>query len=193
MLPDPSTLVPLMVLMFVPDTSVSCADKADLAPGAVLEPVPPFATGRVPVTPVVRGRPVAFVSVTDVGVPRIGVTNVGLVDNTFAPEPVLVVTPVPPLATGNVPVTPVVRGRPVAFVSVPEVGVPKIGVTSVGLVDRTFAPEPVLVVTPVPPLATGKVPVTLVAKFTKVVDVVPVPPEAMGSAVPRVSEFNQLS
>ena len=105
----------------------------------------------------------------------------------------LVVTPVPPLATGNVPVTPVVRGRPVAFVSVPEVGVPKIGVTSVGLVDRTFAPEPVLVVTPVPPLATGKVPVTLVAKFTKVVDVVPVPPEAMGSAVPSVSEFNQLS
>ena len=64
--------------------------------------------------------------------------------------------PVPPLATGSVPVTPVVRGSPVAFVNVPDVGVPKIGVTSVGLVDNTFAPEPVLVVTPVPPDATGR-------------------------------------
>jgi hypothetical protein len=33
---------------------------------------------------------------------------------------------------------------------------------------------------PVPPLATGKVPVTLLAKFTNVVDVVPVPPFAIG-------------
>ena len=132
-MPDPSTLVPLMVLMFVPDTSVSCADKADLAPGAVLEPVPPFATGRVPVTPVVSGRPVAFVSV-------------------------------------------------------PEVGVPKIGVTSVGLVDRTTLPVPVEVVTPVPPFATGSVPVTFVAKFTKVVDVVPVPPEATGNGVSSTNE-----
>ena len=42
----------------------------------------------------------------DVGVPRIGVTSVGEVDNTLLPEPVLVVTPVPPLATASVPVTP---------------------------------------------------------------------------------------
>ena len=34
------------------------------------EPGPPFAAGRTPVTPVVSGRPVAFVSVTDDGVPR---------------------------------------------------------------------------------------------------------------------------
>jgi hypothetical protein len=59
----------------------------------------------VPVTPVVRGKPVAFVKVADVGVPRTGETSVGLVDNTFEPEPVLAVTPVPPLATGNVPDT----------------------------------------------------------------------------------------
>jgi hypothetical protein len=38
---------------------------------------------------------------------------------------VSVVAPVPPLATGSVPVTPVVRGRPVALVRVPEDGVPK--------------------------------------------------------------------
>ena len=36
-----------------------------------------------------------------------------------------VVVPVPPLATGKVPVTPVVKGRPVKLVAVPEDGVPK--------------------------------------------------------------------
>jgi hypothetical protein len=65
----------------------------------VVAPVPPLATGNVPVTPVVKGKPVAFVRVTDVGVPRTGVTNVGDVDNTLLPDPVLVPTPVPPLAT----------------------------------------------------------------------------------------------
>ena len=67
--------------------------------------VPPFATGSVPVTPVVKGKPVALVRVTLVGVPNIGVTRVGVVDNTTLPVPVLVVTPVPPLATGKVPET----------------------------------------------------------------------------------------
>jgi hypothetical protein len=143
--------------------------------------VPPFAIGRVPVTPVERGKPVALVSVALVGVPKTGVTNVGLMDKTVEPDPVEVVVPVPPLATGNVPVTfvakftkvvdvvpvpplaigkvpvtPVERGSPVALVSVTDVGVPKIGVTNVGLVDRTVEPEPVEVVTPVPPEATGR-------------------------------------
>ena len=36
-----------------------------------------------------------------------------------------VVVPVPPLAMGKVPVTPVVRGKPVRLVAVPEDGVPK--------------------------------------------------------------------
>ena len=63
--------------------------------------------------------------------------------------------PVPPLATGNTPVTPVDKGRPVALVSVPLEGVPKAGVTSVGLLDNTALPVPVEVVTPVPPLVTG--------------------------------------
>jgi len=89
--------------------------------------VPPLATGSVPVTPVVKGNPVALVNVTDVGVPKTGVTSVGLVDNTLLPEPVEVVTPVPPLATGKVPVTPVVNGNPVALVNVTDVGVPKTG------------------------------------------------------------------
>jgi hypothetical protein len=116
---------------------------------------------------------------------------------------VSVVAPVPPLATGSVPVTPVDKGRPVAFVKVPEAGVPSAGVTNVGLVANTKEPEPVSSVTaaaklaedgvpknvatpvpkdvmPVPPLATGSVPVTLVVRFTKVVEVDPVPPEAIG-------------
>ena len=50
----------------------------------------------------------------------------------------------------------------VQFARFPDVGVPKIGVVSDGLVDKTLLPEPVEEVTPVPPLATGKVPVTSV-------------------------------
>src|SRR3990167_3578574 len=44
--------------------------------------------GSVPVTPVVSGSPVAFVSTHDDGVPRAGVTSVGEVANTNAPLPV---------------------------------------------------------------------------------------------------------
>ena len=173
--------------------------------------MPPFATGSVPVTPVVSGSPVRLVATPEAGVPRAGVTKVGEVAKTSAPLPVSSViaaarfaedgvpshvatpapkepTPVPPLATGSVPVTPVVSGKPVAFVSTPEEGVPSAGVTRVGEVAKTSAPEPVSseswpempaevviavkapaplptripvrVVTPVPPLATGRVPVT---------------------------------
>lgn len=101
-------------------------------------PVPPLATGNVPVTPVVNGRPVAFVRVADDGVPSAGVTSVGLFERTTFPVPVDVVTPVPPLATGRVPVTPVVSGSPVTFVITPEAGVPSAGVVNVGLVNVLF-------------------------------------------------------
>lgn len=55
-----------------------------------LAEVPPFkfVTGRLPVTPVLSGKPVALVNVALVGVPKIGVTKVGEVANTFAPVPV---------------------------------------------------------------------------------------------------------
>jgi hypothetical protein len=59
-----------------------------------VEFVPPLAIGRTPVTPVVSGKPVAFVSVADCGVPRIGVTSVGLVENTKLVD----VVPVAPAA-----------------------------------------------------------------------------------------------
>jgi hypothetical protein len=95
----------------------------------------------------------------------------GEVPNTFAPEPVEVVTPVPPFATGRVPVTPVVKGKPVTFVIVPEDGIPstgavRVGLVIVGLALKTTEPVPVEAVTPVPPLATGKVPVTSVVRTT---------------------------
>jgi len=155
--------------------------------GVVAKPVPPLATGSVPVTPVVRGSPVALVSVADDGVPRTGVTSVGDVDNTLLPVPVLVVTPVPPLATGSVPVTPVVRGSPVALVSVAEDGVPKAGVTSVGDVDKTLLPVPVLVVTPVPPLATAKVPARVIVPVVAVLGVKPVVPALNDVTPPAVA------
>ena len=55
-----------------------------------LAEVPEFklVTGRLPVTPVLSGKPVALVNVALVGVPKIGVTKVGEVANTFAPVPV---------------------------------------------------------------------------------------------------------
>jgi len=58
----------------------------------------------------------------------------------------------------------------------PEVGVPKIGVTSVGVVDNTVLPEPVDVVTPVPPLATANVPAKVIAPEVAKVGVKPVVP-----------------
>ena len=45
------------------------------------------------------------------------------------------------------------------FVPTSAEGVPNAGVTKVGLFDRTTLPVPVEEVTPVPPFATGKVPV----------------------------------
>ena len=139
--------------------------------------------------------PVIFVPINAEGVPKAGVTSVGLVANTLAPLPVSSVKAAAKLAEEGVaknvatfapkPLTPVLIGSPVALVKVAEVGVPKTGVIKVGLVESTTEPVPVETVTPVPPFTTGSVPVTLVAKLTNVVDVVPVPPEVTGSAVPR--------
>jgi hypothetical protein len=106
----------------------------------------------VPVTPVVKGKPVPFVRVTDVGVPKIGVTNVGLVDNTTLPEPVLDVTPVPPDATGKVPV--VSADVDVAYKAPPDVK------------DVRF----------VPPLVVARVPARVTAPVDAPVGVNPVVP-----------------
>ena len=92
-----------------------------------------------------------------VGVPKIGVTNVGDVANTKDPVPVSSVTAAAKLALDGVaknvatPVpkrlTPVLIGKPVALVKVALDGVPKAGVTNVGLVANTNDPVPVSSVT----------------------------------------------
>ena len=97
--------------------------------------------------------PVMFVPTRVDGVPRFGVTSVGLVANTKAPEPVSSVTALRKLSLEGVaknvaipvpkPDTPVEIGRPVAFVKVTLVGVPRTGVTRVGDVDNTILPVPV--------------------------------------------------
>jgi hypothetical protein len=91
--------------------------------------------------------------VPDVGVPKTGLTNVGVLANTFAPVPVSSDNKAARLALEGVvkkvdapaasPDTPVEIGRPVQFVNVPEVGVPSTGVTRVGVFANTFAPVPV--------------------------------------------------
>jgi hypothetical protein len=103
------------------------------------------------------GRPVAFVKVALVGVPRTGVTRVGVLAKTKAPVPVSFVTAAARFAEDGVakkvatpvprPDTPVEIGKPVAFVSVALDGVPRAGVTNAGLVANTRAPEPVSPVT----------------------------------------------
>ncbi len=63
---------------------------------------------------------------------------------------------VPPLAIGKIPVTPLVKTKPVQLVRTPEVGVPKSGETSVGDVARTALPDPVTAISsmaPVPAVA----------------------------------------
>jgi hypothetical protein len=81
-----------------PVLSVTAANKLALVGVAkkVATPVPN------PLTPVAIGRPVPFVKVTELGVPKIGVTKVGLVFKTKLPLPVEVVVPVPPFATAIV-------------------------------------------------------------------------------------------
>jgi hypothetical protein len=149
----------------VPVSSVTAEIRLALdgVPKKVATPVPR------PETPVLIGRPVALVKVPLVGVPRMGVTRVGEVANTKEPEPVSSVIAEAKLALEGVakrvatlvpkPLTPVEIGRPVALVKTAALGVPRAGVTNVGEFDNTTFVVPVEVVTPVPPLATPKVPV----------------------------------
>jgi hypothetical protein len=131
----------------------------------------------LPVTPVVSGKPVAFVNV-----PLDGVPNTPPLTNGDPAVPTLtasaLATPVPK------PEIPVETGKPVALVRVTLVGVPKTGVTSVGLVDKTVLPEPVLVVVPVPPLTTGNaVPESVTANVPDVVMGLPATDKNVGTDI----------
>jgi hypothetical protein len=110
-----------------------------------------------PAIPVETGNPVQLVRIPLDGVPSAGVTKVGLVAKTRAPEPVSSVMAVLKLALDGVaknvatpeprPEMPEPTGSPVQLVNVPLAGVPRVGVTSVGLVANTSAPDPVSSVT----------------------------------------------
>ena len=93
-----------------------------------------------------------------------------------------VVWPVPPLAIGSVPVTPVVSGKPVRLVATPDAGVPSAGVTKVGELANTNAPVPVSSVTALAKFALDGVPKNVATPVPN--EVIPVPPLATGSAVP---------
>lgn len=99
-----------------------------------------------------------------------------------------VVAPVPPEATASVAdspaAVPVVFWLNVGHVNVPvlklpDAGVPSAGVTSDGLVDKTTDPVPVELVTPVPPLATARIPATVTAPCVAELGVSPVVPKLM--------------
>lgn len=143
------------------------------APDAVVAPVPPEATASVEdkpaAVPVVFWLKVGHVKVPvlklpDCGVPKIGVVNDGLVESTFAPEPVEVVTPVPPLATGSVPViSDVLRLIASQLVLVPSVCKYLLALL-VWLGSKAFNAA-LAVVCPVPPLAIARVPVKFAASI----------------------------
>ena len=64
---------------------------------AVVFPNPPLATGKVPVTPLDSGRPVALVNTAALGVPSAGVVSVGELAKTTLPVPVAPVAVTPPI------------------------------------------------------------------------------------------------
>ena len=109
----------------------------------VLVPVPPFATGKMPATPVVNGSPVALVNVPLLGVPRAPPLITGApAEPALTPRAVAI--PVPN------PVTPVEIGNPVALVSVPALGVPRAAPLITGApAEPTLTPRAVTMPVPV--------------------------------------------
>ena len=77
-------------LVTVPDPDGAAQEPSPRQNVDALADVPPFklVTGRLPVTPVDKGKPVAKVKTAAEGVPRFGVTKVGEVANTATPVPV---------------------------------------------------------------------------------------------------------
>ena len=159
---------------------------------AVIALVPPLAMGNVPVTPVVSGKPVQEVNVPDEGTPNTGVVNVGDVSVLFVSVSVVALPTKVSVATGSVS-TEVPAVAPDNTVVVPDVEPLNLTpvVPNVGSVANTREPEPVSsvravakladdgvpknvatpvpkLVIPVPPLATGRVPVTPVDKGSPV-------------------------
>jgi hypothetical protein len=81
-------------------------------------------SSTVKVEPVAGAVIVTLFKLVADATPKVGVTKVGEEDKTTLPEPVAEVTPVPPLPTGNVPVTPVVSDTLVIVLLKPEMVLP---------------------------------------------------------------------
>jgi hypothetical protein len=153
----PDVPVTLNLFVFTAKSPVTAALASVEAPAVKVEENVPAAPLKSPV----KLKEVPFAT------PIFGVTKTGDVANTNTPDPVSSVTAAFKLALVGVakklatpvpnPLTPVEIGKPVPLVKVTEVGVPNRGVTKVGLVDKTKLPDPVDVVTPVPPCATSMV------------------------------------
>jgi hypothetical protein len=157
--------------------------------------------------------PVRLVTTPDAGVPSAGVTKVGDVANTAEPVPVSSVSAVANCAEVKEPrdaafpteVTIPVRlalvvtllavkavAVPVMFVPTNADGVPSAGVTRVGLFDSTTFVVPVEVVTPVPPLATARVPARVTAPVVAVFGVNPVVPAENDETTAEAAVLAQL-
>jgi hypothetical protein len=130
----------------VPDKVGETDKTTDPVPVFVVTPVPPLRTGR------------ALDNVSEVAeaTPKVGVTKVGEVFKTIDPVPEDEPAPVPPEATDNG----VVKVIELAEIA-PEheiedaVAAPRTGVIKVGVLLNTTCPDPVDVLTPVPPEVTG--------------------------------------
>jgi hypothetical protein len=110
-------------------------------------------------------------------VPSAGVTNVGVLANTFAPVPVSSVSAAAKFALDGVvknvatfaakPETPVATGKPVQLVKMPEIGVPSAGATNVALVNSNALVSCFVV----PPCTIGKTSQTAAAVATGRADI----------------------
>lgn len=120
-------------------------------PVSVVAPVPPLETGKVPVTPVDKGKPEQLLSVPDEGVPSAPpLTTNAPADPTLVPS--AVTTPVPVVVVlGATPAPPPMTSAFAASAAEDAIVV---------LLEKYGIPPEVPVVKPVPPLPTGSVPVT---------------------------------
>jgi hypothetical protein len=107
-----TTFDPEVVASPLNSAAVMAEELPRIKPVSVLPvPVPPFGTGKIPVTAVVSGNPVRLVATPEAGVPSAGAVNVGEVS--VRPAILVVVDP------EAIDVLPSVIGNPLAGVKHP--------------------------------------------------------------------------
>lgn len=111
---------------FVPPVSGSVSDQVPAAALGWMVTVPEVFPARDNVPLVAPATPKVGVALAEIVLAVAATRNV---------PAAAVVMPTPPLPSDSVPVMPVVKGRPVQFVSVPLAGVPRTGAVRVGFVN----------------------------------------------------------